>query len=386
MAQVAYPWFNPDPNYVPYTESVSLIEKHAPPRGLVVDLGAGAGMIGHKLVKLGFGYHGIESHPGGLQLMTEQGLSCSECDLTDLAKLKTILDKLDNIAAFSLLDVIEHLVNPQDLLTLLSEYALRQKSAFLVVSVPNVTHIDLGLKLLLGRWEVTPSGLLDSTHLRFFSNESLLALLHNCGWRLVERRDYLLPATDQNPARLLSQAPASVVNSIKVVAEVANPYCQVHQFIWILEPVPLEVKPKSYLDALNYERSTAPLSNLEVPTLEAQLGVFQEFTGELIRLNQHLGHQIGVNQQLLQRLEVSQQALAEKQVVEDKLAALEKKYEQLQKDYLSLEQWSRQLSQDYKHLELWSKDLETNLVKHGSNSKLTKLLKSLKTSLDKHKK
>lgn len=386
MAQVAYPWFNPNPTYVPYIESVSLIEKQARPGGLVVDLGAGAGMIGRKLVKLGFGYHGLESHPGGLQLMAEQGLSCSECDLTDLAKVKTILDTFDNIAAFCLLDVIEHLVNPQDLLTLLSECALRQKSAFLVVSVPNVTHIDLGLKLLLGRWEVTPSGLLDSTHLRFFSSESLAALLENCGWRLVERRDYLLPATDQNPAVLLSRTPASVVNTIKVVAEAANPYCQVHQFIWILEPVPLEVKPKSYLDALSYERSTEPLSNLEVPSLEAQLGVFQEFTGELIRLNQHLGHQVGVNQQLLQRLELSQQALGEKQVVEDKLAVLEKKYEEIQKNYGALEQWSHQISQDYKHLELWSKDLETNLIKRNSSSGLSQLLKSLKILLDKNKK
>jgi hypothetical protein len=49
------------------------------------------------------------------------------------------------------------------------------------VSIPNVAHGAVRLSLLQGRWRYTPTGLLDSTHIKFFTQESLLELFERAG-------------------------------------------------------------------------------------------------------------------------------------------------------------------------------------------------------------
>lgn len=81
-------------------------------------------------------------------------------------------------------DVLEHLRDPDaalaDVLTLLAP------GGRVIVSVPNVAHIDVRLMLLEGRWDYQGTGLLDATHLRWFTKTSLRAMLANAG--LVARR------------------------------------------------------------------------------------------------------------------------------------------------------------------------------------------------------
>jgi hypothetical protein len=57
-----------------------------------------------------------------------------------------------------------------------------------IVSVPNVAHGAVRLALLKGRWEYRSLGLLDDTHLRFFTRESLREMLKRAGLTVVEIR------------------------------------------------------------------------------------------------------------------------------------------------------------------------------------------------------
>ena len=50
-----------------------------------------------------------------------------------------------------------------------------------IVSVPNVAHLWVRLSLLAGRFDYADRGILDRTHLRFFTRGSLLALLTGAG-------------------------------------------------------------------------------------------------------------------------------------------------------------------------------------------------------------
>src|SRR5208337_3914502 len=68
----------------------------------------------------------------------------------------------------------------------------------IVVAVPNVTHIDLVGKLLLGRWDVTEVGLLDDTHVAFFSEDRLQRVMHRAGWLEVGSADFELRVSDQH--------------------------------------------------------------------------------------------------------------------------------------------------------------------------------------------
>lgn len=78
-------------------------------------------------------------------------------------------------------DVLEHLVDPWAALQRLR--ALQPAGGTLLLSMPNVQHWTVTVPLLVrGRWRYTESGLLDRTHLRFFTREGILALLRDASY------------------------------------------------------------------------------------------------------------------------------------------------------------------------------------------------------------
>ena len=106
-----------------------------------------------------------------------------------------------------MLDVLEHLLQPQELLVELSEWALKHGEPLLVVSVPNVSHFDVAFRLLCGRWIPTETGLLDSTHIRFFTAQTLAHLFERTGWEVVAEDNFSAVRGDQYDARLTDSLP-----------------------------------------------------------------------------------------------------------------------------------------------------------------------------------
>ena len=82
-----------------------------------------------------------------------------------------------------MLDVLEHLVDPADVLRRVRSH-LRPGGVGLV-SLPNVAHWSVRKELAMGRFEYTPSGLLDETHLRFFTLHTGSALIEDAGWQIT---------------------------------------------------------------------------------------------------------------------------------------------------------------------------------------------------------
>lgn len=78
-------------------------------------------------------------------------------------------------------DIIEHVIDPDDLLTAVRPHLA--PGGCLVASMPNVRHhatvADLALR---GRWEYTDEGILDRTHLRFYTRSSMVELFRRCGY------------------------------------------------------------------------------------------------------------------------------------------------------------------------------------------------------------
>lgn len=82
-------------------------------------------------------------------------------------------------------DVIEHMPDHDGFLEAV-KLKLRP-GGYLVGSIPNVRHVTALYKLLVARdWPYSPSGILDRTHLRFFTEKSLLRTFHEHGYT-VER-------------------------------------------------------------------------------------------------------------------------------------------------------------------------------------------------------
>ena len=83
-------------------------------------------------------------------------------------------------------DVLEHLADPQASL-LLSHEVLRRGGA-VIASIPNVAHWSVRADLLRGRFRYQPCGIMDATHLRWFTAESAKSLLVSAGFSIIEFR------------------------------------------------------------------------------------------------------------------------------------------------------------------------------------------------------
>jgi 2-polyprenyl-3-methyl-5-hydroxy-6-metoxy-1,4-benzoquinol methylase len=81
-------------------------------------------------------------------------------------------------------DVLEHLKDP--LATLREAVKHLEPSGFVVISVPNIAHADVKIALTNGRFPYSDDGLLDRTHITFFTKESLLRLIKDAGLFEVE--------------------------------------------------------------------------------------------------------------------------------------------------------------------------------------------------------
>lgn len=79
-------------------------------------------------------------------------------------------------------DVLEHLYDPWSVLIKLKTYL--KDSGYLLLSVPNVQHWSMIFKLLAGKWHYQHEGILDSSHIRFFTRSSLRQMIGQTGFEI----------------------------------------------------------------------------------------------------------------------------------------------------------------------------------------------------------
>ena len=79
-------------------------------------------------------------------------------------------------------DTLEHLADPVSVLRRLSTHLAADGT--LIVSVPNVANWAIRLMLLSGRFRYTDRGILDRTHLRFYTRRTLVEMIESAGFRV----------------------------------------------------------------------------------------------------------------------------------------------------------------------------------------------------------
>jgi O-antigen biosynthesis protein len=80
-------------------------------------------------------------------------------------------------------DVLEHLKDPWKILR--KSKSLLKDGGRILVSVPNVAYYEVRLALLFGKFEYTDYGILDNTHLRFFTASSVRKLFEETGFQII---------------------------------------------------------------------------------------------------------------------------------------------------------------------------------------------------------
>lgn len=96
-------------------------------------------------------------------------------------------------------DVLEHLVDPWAVVGNSKKYL--RPGGWIVASIPNIRHVTIILGLILGRWTYTEHGLLDRTHLRFFTKREVMRLFDDDGFHVEKIRCNL---SDHRPIAILA--------------------------------------------------------------------------------------------------------------------------------------------------------------------------------------
>ncbi len=102
-----------------------------------------------------------------------------------------------HVAAVWLGDVPARVRDMAGLLGAVHRFCART-GALLALDVPNVSHVDVGTKLLLGRWEPRTGGVLDGAHVRHFTAASLRSTMNSLGWAEVDAEDLASARSDQH--------------------------------------------------------------------------------------------------------------------------------------------------------------------------------------------
>lgn len=161
--------------------SLLAIASHVPTHARVLDLGCGAGALGQLLQQ--------QKHctVDGVTLSEEEA-ALARPHYRDL--LVADLEQLNLAEVFAgqrydcivCADVLEHLKQPERILAACQDLLAPQGQ--LLISIPNASYSGLLLELMQGEFRYRPEGLLDRTHLRFFTRQSLIRLLTEQGWAI----------------------------------------------------------------------------------------------------------------------------------------------------------------------------------------------------------
>ncbi|MDH4145892.1 MAG: methyltransferase domain-containing protein [Acidimicrobiia bacterium] len=218
-----------------YGHAVNLVRNLHNGGGVVVDLGCGYGAIAEPLAEAGFDYVGVDLDPGGVRDLGSRGFAAAVVDLTDAsATRRTVEDLLAGrrAVAVTMLDALEHLPDTPAALEGLHDLVRGLGLPTLVLSVPNVTHLDIAAKLLVGRWDTTGTGLLDATHVQLFSGQRLTDELAAFGWVEIARDDFRLAVSDQHfPADPVLSPDTPLGQLVRMVRDERDDTGTVNQFV-----------------------------------------------------------------------------------------------------------------------------------------------------------
>jgi 2-polyprenyl-3-methyl-5-hydroxy-6-metoxy-1,4-benzoquinol methylase len=140
----------------------------------LLDVGSAQGVLAQRFTERGFEVTCVE---GSSELAALGKDKCREMIVADLDKPLPQLNGQFDVIVYG--DILEHLRNPMDVFTGFNR-SLRP-GGLVIVSVPNVAHLYVRLNLLLGRLPYADRGILDRTHLRFFTLVSFRRFLSEAG-------------------------------------------------------------------------------------------------------------------------------------------------------------------------------------------------------------
>ena len=165
----------------PRTELLQMVTE-APQR--VFEIGCGSGATGHALKQKfqGIEFVGLELDANAARIAESR---LDKIIVSDIEKvhLEAYGLKKEYFDLIICADVLEHLYDPWKTLFTLRDYL--KPDGKVIASIPNTQNINLIINLLNGHWTYEKHGLLDATHVRFFTLNEIEKMFTGTGYKIV---------------------------------------------------------------------------------------------------------------------------------------------------------------------------------------------------------
>jgi 2-polyprenyl-3-methyl-5-hydroxy-6-metoxy-1,4-benzoquinol methylase len=215
----------------------------------VLDVGCDTGYLGEALDALGNQTAGFEVNDETAEQARARIARVEVGDLETVDLVDRFGRESFDVVVFG--DVLEHLRDPLPVLR--QARPLLAAGGSVLISTPNVAHGDVRLALLKGRFNYTKLGILDETHTRFFTRQSLVEFLHDAGFVVVElRRTHAELFTTEVGVRE-EDFEAAVVDALR-----NDPEATTYQFV--LRAVPDDATNATSQQALRVDELTQQLA------------------------------------------------------------------------------------------------------------------------------
>jgi 2-polyprenyl-3-methyl-5-hydroxy-6-metoxy-1,4-benzoquinol methylase len=284
----------------------------------VIEFGCATGYFAQLLSEKQCKVTGIEVNQAAAEIAKQHCEDVRVADLDFISPTELLPEEKFDVAVFG--DVLEHLRNPWKVLE--ETRQLLNSDGCVVASIPNIAHGSIRLALIQGRFDYAESGILDDTHLRFFTYKTVI--------ELFERSGYFVDKVERTKAEIF--APSPLLPSVNresfessLISEVeSSEEADTLQFIVRAFPISLQGRHAALVEhnfelIQQFEQSQAQLQQTQV--------AFEQSQAQL--------------QQTQVAFEQSQAQLQQTQV------AFEQSQTQLQQTQAAFEQSQTQLQQAY---------------------------------------
>ena len=196
----------------------------------ILDVGCACGDLGIMISKKNNStIYGIDANKKSIEKATQTKAykDIVFLDLNNFSR-KDCPDFIEVFDYIILADVLEHLLNPRQVITELKPF-LKKTGAF-IISLPNVAHASIKANLLLNDFTYTKCGILDETHLHLFTADSINHFLSDNQLEITDLDYTALPPNGYQPNKI-SDLPKEIQTFI-----LEDTQSHIMQYVFIAKP------------------------------------------------------------------------------------------------------------------------------------------------------
>lgn len=228
----------------------------------VLDLGCAEGDLARALREQGCRVSGVELDAAAAEKARPDLEECLVADLQTLDLAAAFPESRFDVLVFG--DVLEHLVDPLALLRQ-AKHVLAP-GGYVVISIPNIAHGSIRLSLLAGEFRYRTLGLLDETHVRFFTRETLYRLLIDAGLAPADVR-----GTTASPFATELQVREADFDPELVARVLEDPDAHVYQFVLTAVPDDADAQVARLQESLTQAQAAEAEARHELERRQQQL-------------------------------------------------------------------------------------------------------------------